>query len=227
MIKYSPPVLGALALMALMAPAHAADLSDIGLGAAPSSNLAQFTPETYPSHFVGAYGGLESGASWMEDFSKSTSANVITGKSATNGGVNLGTFGGYNFGNAGSRLIYGVEGDFQDPNTDYRSSMGKAYLNYQASLRARVGYAIINDRFLPFVTGGAAGGNFKTTSYDATQTPTLATNADKIGVGYTLGGGVDMLLTSSIILRAQYIYTSFADQKIDTHEVNLGIGYKF
>ena len=65
-------------------------------------------------------------------------------------------------------------------------------------MRGRVGYAA--DRFLPYVTGGAALGNINATTNGLT---TSASNA-----GWTIGAGLEFAVTPNWSAKAEYLYVS-------------------
>lgn len=93
-------------------------------------------------------------------------------------------------------------------------------LDWFGTVRGRFGYAF--DRVMPYVTGGLAYGDIKTTvsatasQFDTGAAPAtlLATNsfaasANSVHVGYALGAGVDWAVTERWVLRAEYMYLNF------------------
>jgi outer membrane immunogenic protein len=93
-------------------------------------------------------------------------------------------------------------------------------LDWFGTVRGRFGYAF--DRVMPYVTGGLAYGDIKTTvsatasQFDTGVTPAtlVATNnfaasANSVHVGYALGAGVDWAVTERWVLRAEYMYLNF------------------
>jgi opacity protein-like surface antigen len=126
-----------------------------------------------------------------------------------------------------------------------------ANLDY-ATLRARGGWAVGN--FLPYVFGGAALGHADVTVtglLSGQQNPPsnggacLATNSPSCTLfsfpisggksgewiwGFTVGAGLDVLLTQNIFLRAEYEYVQFtpvAGVIINDNSVRGGLGVKF
>ena len=91
-------------------------------------------------------------------------------------------------------------------------------LNYLGTVRARVG-AVVMDRGLAYVTGGLAYGNvnygFRTDSpvvsgnarSNAAATPAIV-NEDEDNFGYTVGGGMEVLVTQNLSFGAEYLYTN-------------------
>lgn len=124
-------------------------------------------------------------------------------------------------------------------------------LRAAAALRGRMGYAV--GRFMPFVTGGVAVGNFKTRhlslvvteSRSGSNPPTTTENGEIIALrgpefGYTVGAGTEIAVTPRFSLRGEYAYTDFADRgfrlsenpgsvDLDSgiHEVRLGMSVYF
>jgi outer membrane immunogenic protein len=96
--------------------------------------------------------------------------------------------------------------------------------------RARIGYAW--DRFLPYVTGGAAYGSVKATFAGNSETH------DKFG--WTLGGGVEYAFLGSWSAKLEYLYVDLgkascsaatcgvaSDVKFNTSLVRVGVNYRF
>ena len=98
------------------------------------------------------------------------------------------------------------------------------------------------DRWLPYIAGG-----FAFADYDVTITsggvpiPVPGYGFEETSVGWTLGGGVEYAFTDNLIFRAEYRYSDFGsddphslvlaplpqDFEIDSHDVSLGVSYKF
>ena len=91
-------------------------------------------------------------------------------------------------------------------------------LDYYGTVRARVG-AVVAERGLAYVTGGLAYGSvdysFRTDSpvvsgnrrSNAAATPAIV-NEDEDDFGYTIGGGMEVLLTQNLSFGAEYLYTN-------------------
>ena len=75
-------------------------------------------------------------------------------------------------------------------------------------MRGRFGYAA--DRFMPFVTGGAAFGNVSASS------PGLV-GASSTNAGWTVGAGIEFALGGRWTARAEYLF-------VDLGRFNCGIG---
>ena len=100
---------------------------------------------------------------------------------------------------------------------------------WQGSTRARFGYAF--DNILPYVTGGVAYGNVKTSIAGVgSKTHTR--------VGWTAGAGVEYAIDQNWIVRGEVRYTDFGKQNINIlgdrvktrfneTTTELGVSYKF
>lgn len=82
--------------------------------------------------------------------------------------------------------------------------------------RARLGYAV--DRFLPYVTGGVAYGNLESRYTDTSAATIQSLSDEDDAVGYTVGGGVETMITQRLSLGVEYLYTNLGD---DAASVNL------
>ncbi len=146
-----------------------------------------------------------------------------------------------------SRLMLGVELDasfanYQDFNQvlsqrDNRSGSADEQLEYLASLRGRVGYAL--GSWTPFATAGLAWASTRLARTDVTSGNEDAT-AGRLRAGYVVGAGVDIGLDSRWSARAEYLYTSLGlagfafasaparyDSLYDLHRFRIGLNYRF
>jgi outer membrane immunogenic protein len=178
-----------VALLALGGVAAAADLYP-----APYYNAP---PPAYPPLYIwtGFYLGLNGGGAF------GSSTWDTAGSINTSGGLVGGTV-GYNY--QVSHVVFGAEADI-----DWASISGttttaacpagcKTGDSWLSTVRGRIGYAA--DRFLPFVTGGAALGNINATTNGLT---TSASNA-----GWTIGAGLEFAVTPNWSAKAEYLYVS-------------------
>lgn len=142
-------------------------------------------------------------------------------------GVGGSLYGGYNM--QSGQIVYGAEADIGYSGVEGSAGTvldGKQGVN--GSLRARVGYDM--NPFLIYGTGGIAAAN---------HTIESATDEDeKAAIGYTVGAGVEALVTDNIMARVEYRYTDYASRDFDIdgatvsrgfddHSVKVGIGVKF
>ena len=77
-----------------------------------------------------------------------------------------------------------------------------------AKITGRLGYAI--DRFLPYVTAGYAGADIATNGTVVGLFPD-AFNLRDWEHGWTIGGGVDYLLTGNVVIGIEYSYIDFGE----------------
>jgi outer membrane immunogenic protein len=171
-------------------------------GAAAAADMSRPAPVPYyPKapvmapiyNWTGFYFGIEGGGGF------GSSSWDRTGSRDIGGGLIGGTV-GYNwqFGQA----VAGVEGDFGwadiNGSTNTNCAAGcKTSDSWLGTARGRLGYAA--DRFLPYVTGGAAFGDIRG------QTPGFASSTnDKIG--WTLGAGLEAALVANWTAKVEYLY---------------------
>ena len=125
------------------------------------------------------------------------------------GGLVGGTVGyNYQFGQA----VVGVEGDIDwadiNGTTNTACPFGcKTTDNWLSTVRGRLGYAA--DRFMPFITGGAAFGDIRA------STPGFA-GASNTEAGWTVGAGLEFAIAGNWTAKAEYLY-------VDLGKVNCGI----
>ncbi len=71
--------------------------------------------------------------------------------------------------------------------------------------RSRIGYAF--DRWLPYITGGVAYGDFKMTP------PAPDTYTDRWSAGWTLGGGLEYAIAGPWSVKLEYLYFDLGKQR--------------
>ena len=229
-------VLSAAALLGLTVTAGAADLPrrTVAPVMAPIVSVPVFT---WTGFYVGVQGGYAFG---QENFRVTDNVTGLDfGRIRGNDldGLVGGVHAGYNvqFGS----IVVGIEGDIEATGIESTRSetyavVGggtftdsyKASLDYQASLRARIGFAF--DRALVYATGGLAYGDFGSTFSSTSALGTTTVRFSEDAYGYTLGGGVEYRYTS-------YDLGSFNDaaagltvtSEPDFHTVRAGVSYKF
>lgn len=113
--------------------------------------------------------------------------------------------------------------------------------NWGGATRVRIGFAA--DRFMPYLAGGIAYGQFQDTvsisvkGEDGTVVSSKnLTDETKTMIGYTVGGGVDFSVLDNVIVRAEYRYSDFGKKKFakeklevnyKTNDFRVGVAYKF
>ncbi|MBO3759721.1 porin family protein [Ciceribacter sp. L1K23] len=142
-------------------------------------------------------------------------------------GIGGTVYGGYNW--QSGPIVYGAEADVSYNGADGDAGAGLTGENgVNGSIRGRIGYDM--NPFLIYGTGGLAVGNHELS--DGTNSD------DKTALGYTVGAGVEALVTDNITARVEYRYTDYQSKDFDLggttysrgfddHSVKVGIGMKF
>lgn len=113
-----------------------------------------------------------------------------------------------------------------------------------AALRGRIGYT--SDNYMIFATAGVATAkvNYNLVLDGGIVENRTSLDNDRSLTGYTVGGGVEYALTRNLLFRTEYRYTDYGSENFSfndsvfwdkpsfdvdykTHEVRLGIAYKF
>jgi outer membrane immunogenic protein len=218
-------ILGGLALLAVAAtvPASAADL--------PRGSMPYKAPAYVPAYnWTGFYLGLQGGGAWG-----SSDWDGFGVGNDPSGGL-FGVTAGYNWQGVGNPWVLGIEGDIAWLGFDDSVACGagiscKTESNWLGTVRGRVGYTW--DRFMPYVTGGAAFGDI-----DATRTG-FPGNSDT-NVGWTLGFGVEGAIVGRWTAKVEYLYVDLGDiacsaaacgtatnVDLDANILRAGINYRF
>jgi outer membrane immunogenic protein len=174
--------------------------------------------------WTGFYIGINGGGGFgRSDFS----APFPTDSFNTSGGLIGGTL-GYNY--QMDNVVLGVEGDI-----DWSNIRGSAPCaatscetrnNWLGTARGRLGYAFGN--FMPYVTGGLAVGDIKSSIAGVGE-------ATETKAGWTAGGGVEAHINGPWSVKAEYLFVDLgrggsvlgSDSKFQTHIVRAGLNYKF
>jgi len=214
--------LAVIALVLLGGAAAAADLT-------PRPQPYYSAPAVVPAYsWTGFYFGLNGGGAF------GSSSWTSAGSRDVDGGL-VGSTLGYNY-QAGP-AVFGVEGDIDL--TDISGSANtscpagcKTSNTWLSTVRGRLGYAA--DRFMPYVTGGAAFGDIRA------FTPGLPQGgADN--TGWTLGGGIEAAIAGNWTAKVEYLYvdlgsfncgfncSALATDNVSFHAniLRAGLNYKF
>jgi outer membrane immunogenic protein len=154
-------------------------------------------------NWTGLYFGINGGGAF------GTSAWDLTGSRDISGGFIGGTI-GYNY--QVGQAVFGVEGDIDWADINGTTTTGcplgcKTSDSWLSTARGRLGYAA--DRFMPYVTGGAAFGDIRA------STPGFGTqSSDK--AGWTLGAGLEGALVGNWTAKVEYLY-------VDLGRFNCGV----
>ncbi len=212
-----------IAIAALLVATIAAQAADLPR---PSYKAPEYVAPAY-ANWSGFYVGLNAGYGFGKsdwDFPA-----VSPSPKGFLGGLTL----GYNF-QTGSWL-WGIEAD-----GDYSAIKGSSdcfggscetKLGWLATGRGRIGYTGWTN-WLPYLTGGVAGGNIKATSPFG--------SASKTNIGWTAGAGLEYALWSNWSVKAEYLYVDLGkfdcgvacgaatdNVSFKSNLVRLGVNYRF
>ncbi|TIO10712.1 outer membrane protein [Mesorhizobium sp.] len=141
-----------------------------------------------------------------------------------------------------NRFVLGAEADISyndaDGLTTFSSGLLKSEIKWSGSARLRAGYAF--DRTLPYITAGVAAAKYEATLITGTPTGDILIH-DETHIGWTVGAGVEHAFTDKWIARVEYRYSDFgsqdlsiadgvntvADVDLQTHDIRVGLSYKF
>jgi outer membrane immunogenic protein len=216
-----------LLVAAMATPSFAADLPRPSYKA-PIYSVPGFS-------WTGFYAGINAGYGWA----KSDWSSAITTGSTKPKGVLAGLTLGYNL-QTGS-WVWGLEGDIDYSGMKGSDASGTGACaapgcetknTWFGTARGRLGYAGW-DRWLPYITGGAAFGDVKMTS-------AATTSETKTKFGYTLGAGVEYALMTNWSAKIEYLYADLGKSTcaaatcgVDTdvtykaNLVRVGLNYRF
>lgn len=210
------------AALTLATPAFSADL------VVPAEPQPVFEEAGYD--WSGFYLGAQLGAQGVRAFAPGE--GTIDGTAVVGG-----LFAGANW--QANSMVLGAEADVEYSGFDETQPCGNplwdcnAYVDWQGSLRGRLGFAA--DTLLFYGTAGVAFANVG----GSTTSPIDEVFADEsIRVGYTVGAGVEAAFTENLIGRFEYRYTNlgerdmafdivYPDVEVYSHAVRAGLAYKF
>jgi outer membrane immunogenic protein len=208
------------------------------MGAASAADLSRPPPMVTKApyyapyyNWTGFYAGINGGYGFG-----SSNWSALASSFDVNGGMFGGQI-GYNW--QFGQFVYGLEGDGDW--TDLRgtgnalgcvATVCKTRNDFLATARGRIGYAA--DRWMPYLTGGLAVGNIRTT------TPGFS-GIDQTNAGWTVGGGLEVALVGNWTAKAEYLYVDLGNAGcgggcgfgipnnvgLTTNVVRGGINYRF
>jgi len=194
MKRFTLAACAGLLAAAMALPSFAADMSRPAFKA-PSSAA----PWNWTGFYVGINGGY--------GFGKSNWTNVAgtTGDFNVRGALAGGTI-GYNL--QTGMWVWGLEGDVDASwikGTD-ATICCETKDEWLATARGRIGYAF--DRWLPFLTGGAAFGDVK-------MTPVGFPAETSTKIGWTAGGGLEYAFQGAWSAKVEYLYVDLGKASCD------------
>lgn len=127
------------------------------------------------------------------------------------------------------------EGLFEDLNFGVDDALVSYELDWQGSVRGRLGFD--GGTFLPYVTGGLA---FAHMNHTISLEGDPADEGDATFVGWTVGAGVEVAVADNVSLNLEYRYSDLGEQTIDmglggnnpsfavtTHAITAGLNWRF
>jgi len=214
-------LLAGVALMALdVASASAADIQR--RQAIPVKAPMYVAP---PYNWTGFYVGINGGGGWgRSDFADP----FATGSFKTSGALAGGTL-GYNW--QMGQAVFGVESDIDWSNIRGSAVCGafttcETKNDWLGTVRGRFGYAF--DRVMPYVTGGLAVGDIKSSVVGVGSTHDTK-------AGWTVGGGVEAAIAGPWTAKVEYLHVDLgrsdailgSTTKFNTNIVRAGLNYRF
>lgn len=182
-------------------------------------------PRVWDGFYFGAFGG------WFDNHSTADTEPPDNKKNFS--GEIVGVQVGFNV-YLTDRVVAGVVGDIASVDaggfmlpTNVFDPVGVTFEpNWQASIRAKLGFDA--GPIMPYVTGGVAFLNSTLT--------TLYGDEDKTHTGWTLGGGIDVVLAPNLFVTGEYRYSSYERKTfpnhqdpvdLNTHQVTIGLNIKY
>ena len=207
-------------------------LSLVGTVAWADGMVQPGAPACCEASFAGAYIGAAVGyARQRVEVTNETVGAPAKGLifSDNDGSVTFGMYVGYNWRRCCSPFVFGIETDFNYLDTSptgldiepgpvaTETASLESNMNWFGTLRGRAGY-VVHDRLLLYATGGLAYAKvYHTLSIEnvgASQGLNLgnvSASSDKTKVGWTVGGGAELLHDSNWLLRAEALYVDLGD----------------
>ncbi|MET4632565.1 outer membrane protein [Kaistia defluvii] len=249
----------------LLTATAAASVLALGLGGARAADLtyepAPVVVAPAAFNWSGFYAGVHAGYAWgSEDDNQSSlfgdppTPQILTDSIADSfdmDGFIGGVHAGYNW--QMDQFVFGVEGDLDYANlkgsegyAGYVTNFGGDFVTgelqmesqWQASLRARAGYAF--DNFLVYGTGGIAfaDGKMSSNGYNEDLGASFSSDDSNTHVGWTAGVGAEYAFSPNWIARAELRYSDFGHKTYQLLEgpvdadftqtaVTVGLSYKF
>ena len=204
-------LLASAAMMTLgVACASAADLS------ARKTMPYKALPSMQTYTWSGFYLGVNGGGGWGDSSSSGRFGGLVGGTVGFNYQV--------------SQAVFGFEGDIDWSDLSRNGSCApvscESRNDWLSTVRGRVGYAV--DRFMPYVTGGVAFGDVKTSVAGFGES-----NATK--TGWTVGGGLEAAIIGPWTAKVEYLYVDLGSgdspvgstENFKTNIVRAGVKYRF
>jgi outer membrane immunogenic protein len=196
-----------LAVVASVACVQSASAADLG---GPPRRAVYEGPSTYGPAFTwtGLYIGGHVGYGWSDaDWQFEATPGISTSHSG-DGGLAGGQI-GYNI--QMGHLVFGIEADMSGSLVEGGTACPAAgfncehSINWLASVRARAGMAINNNRTLLYATAGGAWADVDYSAANAVSSSTFSNTHS----GWVAGGGIEHMLSQKFTARIEYLYYGF------------------
>jgi outer membrane immunogenic protein len=198
-----------------------AAIAGIPIGAATASDLPMRMPTKAPVvvappfNWNGFYIGANAGMVWAKGSVEETDVGGagVPSDTLTKSGLIAGVQVGYNW--QFSNIVLGLEGDFDfasaTNNSQYTATdLHNTRISSLGTARARVGVTF--DRWLPYVTGGAAFANLKNELVDTGAVGATMSRGSASVTGWTIGGGLEYGFDNHWSAKIEYLYAKFPDK---------------
>lgn len=211
-------LLAACALTIAVAPSRAADLVYDQASPEPPAVTPVGNTYVWTGPYIGVYGAYKALGADISGLPDVSSVDGLAG----------GVYGGYNY-QLSPTWVTGLEGTLGMSGADHSFGGTKIDQDWEASLRARMGYAFENSMI--YGLAGVAGSQVNAS--------TASGSDSKVLLGWQIGAGLETVLTQNITGRVEYDYTDYAgreyslgasgspDIALDGHTVKVGVGFKF
>jgi outer membrane immunogenic protein len=161
----------------------------LGATASHAADVADSCADTWTGLYIGAHAGYQTGDTDTVGAVGDVDIDGIVG----------GGLAGYNM--QYCQFVVGVETDIGFGDVDGASGViDDIDLDVQGHGRVRLGWAW--DSVMPFVAGGVALADMDV------RVPGVGSDA-RTHLGFSIGGGLDVAVSDSVVLRAEYIYDSY------------------
>jgi outer membrane immunogenic protein len=230
-------ILGATAMLALVAPVSAAD--------APKGPVYKAPPAVF--NWTGFYTGVDAGYLWSRGdvINPAVVATAPTDPDGFVGGIHA----GYRWQAPGSRLVLGIEADLwgidasgETAYVTFPVNNGILDIHWGASVRGVVGIAM--SPTLLYATGGVAFidiAGCTTPGGPVAGTCAPGSQFDDTRTGWTVGVGLAHAFTPRLIARIEYLYADYGRETyvtpgvagaitavdLQTHTVRGGLSWRF